>query len=116
MDHRNSYGVLPEYTVFMLEGEEPYCDHCLAFPRKSRKNKVFEIIHGDEFNYPARHPDIQFYTTDQILPEKTIQTVAGIIEQLEQPEICIECIGSRLLVAIPQIPDRRRAAAILDFL
>ncbi len=115
-DHRNSYGVLPEYTVFMVEGKATYCDHCLAFPRKSRESRAFAVIHGEGFNTSDRHPDIRFYSVEPALPEKTVQIVADIIGRLELKEIGIECFGPWLMVVIPQIPDRRTGAGIFDVL
>ncbi len=112
---RYSHGMMPDYTLLIMRGKQHYCEHCLAFTRKSRENFAFEIVHGKKYNILDLHPTIQFYSTEISLAEETVQRVAGIIEHLGSSEIYIECVGSWLLAAIHHIPKRRDAPGIFEF-
>lgn len=111
----NTYGMLPYYTLLITRGKQHYCEHCLAFTRKSRENNAFEMIYGEKYNILDLHPTVQFYSTEISLAKETVQRVAGIIEHLGSSKIFIECIGSWLLAAIRQIPKRRDAPGIFEF-
>jgi len=108
--------MLPIYTVLILQGKDAYCKHCLAFSKKSRENRSFGIIYGDRYNSLDLDPNIQFYSNESFLDAETIRTIADLSNYLGDELVCIECIGNWLLVYLHQIPERRNAIRIFDFL
>jgi len=113
-DGRNKYSVLPEYTVFMAESGSRFCEHCLAFLRRSRENAAFSIIYGESFNALGEHPSVQLYSTEKSLPRKTVEIVSGILDRLNSPLISIECFDRWILLVIRQIPDKNQISFIMD--
>jgi|GEM_PF-5633068 len=113
-DGRNTYSMLPEYTVFLVEADNRYCGHCLAFTRKSREHAAFSMIYGESYTVLDKHPTVQFYCEGNGLPDETMKAISCILERVNIQAISIECIDRWLLLAFPQIPTRDHISRIID--